>query len=267
MLLSANFSASTQSSWISASESDTQEWSLNAASNYFRNTKIEASSEHKRTFDTVTGEITISSRHTERHAQQVPGRRASWTWGSSTTSLSNTFEGGSNNFTSISMFARYNKKLMRNLRLAGVGLGLPRHRQQRYLQERQRPEQPAYLPAPELAPFGRAEVPPDAGPEPRPHRKHLYFQGHPLVHMDALRDSGQASGKGLCRLCRHNSRRGPRSRRPDPRQERGMGDSGVSVGRYRHEVADEVQGALQLRHQPFSRRQAQRSHGREPQSQ
>ena len=112
--LSANFSRSSQSSWISASESSAQEWALNATSTYFRNTKIEAGSEHKQTFDTVTGEITTSSDTLNvTHNRYLAG--GSLDMGFTYNIVSNEFEGGSNRFNSISLFARYNKKLSRSL--------------------------------------------------------------------------------------------------------------------------------------------------------
>ena len=112
--LSANFGASAQSSWISSSESNTQEWTINAASSYFRNTKIEAGSEHKKTFDSLTGEIeTSSDLLTVTHNRYLAG--GSLDLGLTYNIISNTFEGGSNRFNSLNLFAKYNKKLTRNL--------------------------------------------------------------------------------------------------------------------------------------------------------
>jgi hypothetical protein len=112
--LSARFSQSSQSSWITAAETSAEIWSIGAASTYFRNTKIEATSDHTKTFDTVTGDLTTDSEIlTVTHNRYLAGGLIDL--GFTYNLISNSFPGGSTEFSSLGAFARYNKKLMRNL--------------------------------------------------------------------------------------------------------------------------------------------------------
>jgi len=109
--LSANYNQSSQSSWISASESTVQEWAFNAASNYFRNTKIEASTEHRETYDTVTGDVELDmDMFSVTHNRYLAGGQLDM--GFSYNINSHKFEDGSDRFTSLALFAKYNRKLM-----------------------------------------------------------------------------------------------------------------------------------------------------------
>lgn len=114
VLFSAKFSKAMQSSWISASEAGSQNLTLNATSTYFRNTRIEFMSEHTQTFDTVIGDSEIDSETlTVTHNRYLAG--GSLDFGFIFNMLSSEYEGGSDEFTSTSFFARYDKKLRRNL--------------------------------------------------------------------------------------------------------------------------------------------------------
>lgn len=112
--LAAKFSRSSQSSWVTAAETSAENWSVGAASSYFRNTKIEANSEHTKTFDTVTGDLaTDSETLTVTHNRYLAG--GSLDLGFTYNLISNSFPGGSTEFSALGAFARYNKKLLRNL--------------------------------------------------------------------------------------------------------------------------------------------------------
>ncbi|OGP14925.1 MAG: hypothetical protein A2052_05345 [Deltaproteobacteria bacterium GWA2_54_12] len=112
--LSAKFDRSSQSSWVSAAETSAENWSVGAASSYFRSTKIEATSEHTKTFDTVTGDLSTDSELlTVTHNRYLAGGAIDL--GFTYNLVSNSFPGGSNEFSSMGAFARYNKKLLRNL--------------------------------------------------------------------------------------------------------------------------------------------------------
>ncbi len=112
--LTAKMSRSAQSSWIAEAETSSENWALGAASTYFRNTKIEATSEHNKTFDTVTGDLSSDSEIlTVTHNRYLAG--GALDLGFNYSLVSNSFPGGSNRFSSYALFARYNKKLMRNL--------------------------------------------------------------------------------------------------------------------------------------------------------
>lgn len=112
--LSAKFAKSSQSSWISAGEASSQSVSLNAVSTYFRNTRIEFMSEHNQNFDTVTGDSEIDSETLNvSHNRYLAG--GSLDFGFIFNMISTKYEDGSDEFTSTSLFARYEKKLLRNL--------------------------------------------------------------------------------------------------------------------------------------------------------
>jgi len=113
-LLTANYSQSSQASWISASESTSMEWEFNAASNYFRNTKIEASTKHRETFDTVTGDVEVDiDMFSITHNRYLAGGQLDM--GFTYNINSNKFEDGSDRFTSLALFAKYNRKLLYDL--------------------------------------------------------------------------------------------------------------------------------------------------------
>jgi hypothetical protein len=112
--LAANFSKSSQSSWVAASESSSENWSLTAASAYFRNTRLDAKTEYNKTFDTVTGEIsTLTNSLLVTHNRYLANGMLDV--GFDYSLVSSTFSGGSDKFSSIGAFARYNKQLIRNL--------------------------------------------------------------------------------------------------------------------------------------------------------
>lgn len=112
--VTAKLSRSSQSSWISAAESSTENWSVSASSSYFRNTKIDASSDHIKTFDTLTGDVTIDSEIlTATHNRYLAG--GSIDLGLTYNIISTSSQNSSTEFSSLGAFARYNKKLLRNL--------------------------------------------------------------------------------------------------------------------------------------------------------
>lgn len=114
VVLSANYSRSSTESWISAIGSRTQKWSFNAASSYFRNTKIELLSEHTNTFDSVSGEMDIDAQSLMvTHNRYIAG--GSMNAGFNYNLVSSTYEDGSSEFSSVSFFATYEKKLLYNL--------------------------------------------------------------------------------------------------------------------------------------------------------
>jgi hypothetical protein len=114
VLLAAKYGRSSQSSWISAAETSSQNWSLNAISNYFRNTKIEATSEHTSNFDVVTGDIETDAETVNvTHNRYLAGGQLDV--GFTYSFITNSFPGGSNEFNTYGLFGRYNKKLLRNL--------------------------------------------------------------------------------------------------------------------------------------------------------
>lgn len=112
--LAANFSQTSQSSWVAASESSSENWSLTAASSYFRNTRLDAKTEYNKTFDTVTGDIsTLTNSLVVTHNRYLANGMLDV--GFDYSLVSSTFSGGSDKFSSIGAFARYNKQLIRNL--------------------------------------------------------------------------------------------------------------------------------------------------------
>jgi hypothetical protein len=112
--LAANFNMSSQSSWVEATESSTEHWSLTAASAYFRNTRLDAKTEYNKTFDTVTGDLsTLTNSVIVTHNRYLANGMLDV--GFDYSLVSSTFSGGSDKFSSIGAFARYNKQLIRNL--------------------------------------------------------------------------------------------------------------------------------------------------------
>lgn len=112
--LSANFSKSSQASWISALDSRTQKMSFDAVSTYFRNTRIEFNSEHINSFDTVSGDSEVDSELLSvTHNRYLAG--GTLDFGFTYNQLSSRFEGGSTAFNTTAFLARYEKKLLRNL--------------------------------------------------------------------------------------------------------------------------------------------------------
>lgn len=113
-LLSAKFARSSQSSWVTASENSSQNLTLNAVSTFFRNTRIEFTSEHNETSDAVLGDSKIDSETLNvTHNRYLAGGAIDF--GLLINMLSSEYEGGSDKFTSTSFFAKYEKKLSRNL--------------------------------------------------------------------------------------------------------------------------------------------------------
>ncbi|MBI2400257.1 MAG: hypothetical protein HYV23_04260 [Deltaproteobacteria bacterium] len=112
--IAAKLSSSSQSSWVTVAETRAENWSVGATSTYFRNTKIEATSEHTKSFDTVTGDLSTDSETLiVTHNRYLAGGAVDL--GFTYNIINNTFQGGSNEFSALGAFARYNKKLLRNL--------------------------------------------------------------------------------------------------------------------------------------------------------
>lgn len=112
--LMANFSKSSQSSWIPAANTDVETWSFAAASTYFRNTRIDAKTEHNKTFDTVVGEVTsLSNNLTVTHSRYLANGLLNS--GFNYSLISSSSATGSDRFTTIGAFASYNKQLIRHL--------------------------------------------------------------------------------------------------------------------------------------------------------
>lgn len=113
-LLSGKYSKSLQSSWIAATETDSQNWSFSATSTYFRNTKVEFSSDHSSTSDSVNGDLrTDTETLSVTHNRYLAG--GSFDFGMTYSMISSSFQDGSDEFTSTTLFAKYDKKLARNI--------------------------------------------------------------------------------------------------------------------------------------------------------
>ena len=112
--LTARFSRTSQESWISDLDNRTQIWSLNASSTYFRNTRIEANTEHNETFNNVSGDVASdTARLTVTHNRYLAG--GALDLGFTYDYVSSEYTDGSDEFSSMGAFARYNRKLLRNL--------------------------------------------------------------------------------------------------------------------------------------------------------
>lgn len=112
--LAANFSDTSQESWLVATDSSSRKWSFDAVSTYFRNTRIEFNTEHISAFDSVSGDSEVDSALLGvTHNRYFAGGTidAGFTYNK----LNSRFAGGTSEFTSTTFLARYDKKLLRTL--------------------------------------------------------------------------------------------------------------------------------------------------------
>lgn len=112
--LAAKFSKTSEESWVASENKEAQNWSLSGTSTYFRNTRIEATMEHIDTFDSAAGDVSTDiEKLTVTHNRYLA--RGLLDIGFNYNFVNTSFTGGSNEFSSMSFFARYNKRLLRQL--------------------------------------------------------------------------------------------------------------------------------------------------------